>query len=224
MNKCLRNLFNTNTKLNLSSLKNTVMKKTIVVSSLLLIALMFAAFRKEDKNAGLYKIDNSKSSMTWIGKKVIGGENGTIDIKNGSVNYNGNTITSGSFTIDMNTIKALSQEGESKGKLENHLKSADFFEVAKFPVTTFKIKQVIKGSGDNATVTGALTIKGITQSITFPVKMSVMGDRMEVTAKDIKINRMKYGVKFASKSLKSTVSDKVIDDDFMIGFSLILMK
>jgi polyisoprenoid-binding protein YceI len=200
------------------------MKKSIVVSSLFLVALMFAAFRKEDKNAGLYKIDHSKSGMTWIGKKVIGSENGTIDLKNGSINYNGSTITSGSFTIDMNTIKALSQEGESKGKLENHLKSADFFEVAKFPVTTFKIKQVVKGSGDQATVTGALTIKGITRNITFPVKMNVMDGKMEVTAKGIKIDRTKYGVKFASKSLKSTVSDKAIDDDFIIGFSLVLAK
>lgn len=200
------------------------MKKTIVVSSLFLIAIMFVAFRKGDKNAGLYKIDQSKSEMTWIGKKVIGSENGTINIKNGTVNYNGSTITSGSFTIDMNTIKALSQEGESKGKLENHLKSADFFEVAKFPVTTFKIKKVVKGSGGNATATGALTIKGITRDITFPIKMNVMDGRLEITAKDIKVDRTKYGVKFASKSLKSTVSDKAIDDEFAIGFTLVLTK
>jgi polyisoprenoid-binding protein YceI len=102
------------------------MKKAIVTSSLFLVALMFVAFRMEGKNAGLYKIDHSKSGITWVGKKVIGGENGTINIKDGSVNYNGSTITSGSFTVDMNTIKALSQEGENKTKLENHLKSPDF--------------------------------------------------------------------------------------------------
>ncbi|MFA6058212.1 MAG: YceI family protein [Taibaiella sp.] len=200
------------------------MKKSIVVSSLFLIAIMFVAFKKGDKNAGLYKIDQSKSEMTWVGKKVIGSENGTINIKNGSVNYNGSTITSGSFTIDMNTIKTSSQEGENKGKLENHLKSADFFEVSKFPVSTFKIKKVVKGNGDNATATGALTIKGITRDITFPVKMSVMNGSMEITAKDIKVDRTKYGVKFASQSLKSTVSDKAINDDFIIGFTLILTK
>jgi polyisoprenoid-binding protein YceI len=182
------------------------------------------AFQKGNKNAGLYKIDHSKSEVTWIGKKVIGGENGTINIKNGSVNYNGSTITSGSFTIDMNTIKTLSQEGQNKGKLENHLKSADFFLVSKFPVTTFKIKKVVKGTGDNATATGSLTIKGITRDITFPIKMNVTNSRMDVTAKDIKVDRTKYGVKFASKSLKSTVSDKAIDDDFIIGFSLVLTK
>jgi hypothetical protein len=47
---------------------------------------------------------------------------------------------------------------------------------------------------------------------------------MEITAKDIKVDRTKYGVKFASKSLKSTVSDKAIDDDFIIGLSLVLRK
>jgi polyisoprenoid-binding protein YceI len=200
------------------------MKKAITVSVLFLIAITFLAFRKEGKNAGLYKIDHSKSNMTWEGKKVIGGENGTINIKNGSVSYNGTTITSGSFTIDMNTIKALSQEGENKGKLEDHLKSADFFEVSKFPVSTFKIKKVAKGSGDNATATGALTIKGISHDITFPVKMNVVNGSIEVTAKDIKVDRTKYGVTFASKSLKSTLSNKAINDDFIIGFTLVLTK
>jgi polyisoprenoid-binding protein YceI len=200
------------------------MKKTIAASVLFLMAITFLAFRKEGKSAGLYKIDRAKSSMTWVGKKVIGGENGTIDIKNGSVNYNGSTITAGSFTIDMNTIKTLSQEGDNKSKLENHLKSADFFQVSKFPVSTFKVKRVVKGSGDDATVTGALTIKGISRDITFPIKMNAIDGRLEITAKDIKVDRTKYGVKFASKSLKSTVSDKAINDEFTIGFTLVLVK
>lgn len=200
------------------------MKKSIVLPAILLVTLLFAAFRKVDKIAGLYKTDHSRSGVTWIGKKVIGGHNGTIAIKDGSVHYNGNTITSGSFTIDMSTIKCLDLEGENKGKLEHHLMSPDFFEVSKYPLTTFKIKKIVKGNGTQATVTGTLTIKDISREISFPVTMQAADGRIDITAKDIKIDRTAYGVKFASKSLKSTMSDKAIDDNFMIGFSLVLTK
>lgn len=199
------------------------MKKIFVLSLTLVMALVFVAF-KEDKNAGLYKVDHSKSGVTWEGKKVIGGHNGTINIKEGSANFNGNTITSGSFTIDMSTIKVLDLEGENKGKLENHLKSPDFFEVSKYPLSTFKIKKVVRGKGDNAIVTGALTIKNITREISFPITMSANNGRLEVTAKEFKVDRTKFGVQFASKSLKSTVSNKAIDDDFTIAFSLVMTK
>jgi len=199
------------------------MKKILAASMALVLALAFMAF-KEEGNAGTYKVDHSKSGVTWKGKKVIGGHDGTINISEGSVGFNGSTITSGTFTIDMSTIKALDLQGESKGKLEAHLKSPDFFDVAKFPTSTFKIKKVVKGSGENATVTGALTIKGITREISFPITISAKDGRLDVNAKDFKVDRTKFGVQFASKSLKSTMSDKAIDDDFLIGFSLVLTK
>lgn len=203
--------------------KYSKMKKTILASFVLLMSVFLMSF-KEDKNAGVYKVDHSRSGVTWVGKKVIGGHNGTIQIKEGTLNYNGSTITSGSFVIDMSTIKSLDLEGDNKGKLEHHLMSPDFFDVAKYPVTTFKIKKVVKGSGDNATVTGDLTIKNITREISFPITMMMKDGRLDVNAKNFKVDRTKFGVQFASKTLKSTMSDKAIDDDFMIGFSLVLTK
>ena len=201
------------------------MKKALLVSGVLITALLFAAFRKEDKSPGLYKVDQARSGVTWKGDKAIGGgHNGTINIKEGSVNFNGSTITSGTFTIDMSTIKALDLEGADKGKLEHHLMSPDFFDVAKYPLTTFKIKSVVKGTGDNALVNGTLTIKATTRPISFPVTMRVSDNRLDVTAKDIKVDRTKYGVQFASKTLKATLSEKAIDDEFIIGFSLTLTK
>lgn len=199
------------------------MKRILATSLVLLMAVTFVAF-KEDKNAGMYKVDHTRSGVTWKGKKVIGGHHGTINIKEGSVNFNGNTITSGTFTIDMSTIKSLDLDGESKGKLEHHLMSPDFFDVAQYPLTTFKIKKVVKGNGDNAMVTGALTIKSTTREIAFPVTMTVKDGRIDINAKEFKVDRTKFGVQFASKTLKSTMSDKAIDDDFLIGFSLVLMK
>ncbi|WP_118951676.1 YceI family protein [Taibaiella helva] len=201
------------------------MKKALYLTAILLAGFFFMAFRRDEiKDSGLYKIDQSKSGVTWEGKKVIGGHNGTIQIKEGSVNYNGYTITSGTFTIDMSTIKSLDLEGEKKTKLEHHLMSPDFFDAGKYPLTTFKIKKVERRTGDQAWATGMLTIKETTREISFPITMSAAKGRLDINAKNIKVDRTKFGVVFASRSLKASIGDKAIDDEFTIGFSLVLMK
>ncbi len=200
------------------------MKKITFAVSILLTALLFTAFKGEDKHVGLYKIDHTKSGVTWAAKKVIGGHNGTIEVKEGSLNYNGNTITSGTFTIDMSTIRCLDLEGEKRLKLEHHLMSPDFFDVPQYPLTTFKIKRVEKGNGDQAKAIGTLTIKATTKEINFPITLNARNGRLDVTATNIKIDRTQYGVIYASKSLKGSIGNQAIDDEFTISFSLVLLK
>jgi polyisoprenoid-binding protein YceI len=204
--------------------KTVIMKKITAAASLLWIILLFVSFKGIDKNTGIYQVDLTKSGVTWTGKKVIGGHNGTISVKEGNLNYNGNTITSGTFVIDMNTISSLDLEGEKKLKLDNHLKSPDFFDVPQYPFSTFRIKRVEKSSDDKAMAIGTLTIKAVTREIRFPITMNVKDGRIEVTAEDIAIDRTQYGVVYASRSLKSTLGDKAIDDIFKVSFSLVLLK
>lgn len=87
----------------------------------------------------------AESSIEWIGSKpVVNGHNETINIKNGFVHVNtDNQITGGEFVIDMNSISnADLTDAEKKGQLEGHLKSADFFEVEKYPEAKFVITGV----------------------------------------------------------------------------------
>ena len=55
-------------------------------------------------NAQSYQVDASKSTIKWNGKKVTGEHYGKIQIKDGSFDVNDNTLTSGQFVINMNTI------------------------------------------------------------------------------------------------------------------------
>ncbi|MCK7541619.1 MAG: YceI family protein [Marinilabiliales bacterium] len=60
--------------------------------------------------------------------------NGTINLKEGSLTTDGKSITGGEFVVDMNSIKNEDvKDAGSRAKLEGHLKSDDFFGVAKFP-------------------------------------------------------------------------------------------
>ncbi len=77
--------------------------------------------------------------MKWIGSKPGGQHHGTVQISEGTLNIEKGVITSGTFTIDLRTIKDLDLEpGTWNDKLVGHLKSEDFFYIEKYPVATFK--------------------------------------------------------------------------------------
>ena len=88
------------------------------------------------------KVDASKSSINWVGKKVTGQHNGTVNLKDGKLVFKGKKLAGGSFTVDMTSLTATDLQGEYQGKLNGHLKADDFFGTEKFPVS----KIVITGS------------------------------------------------------------------------------
>jgi polyisoprenoid-binding protein YceI len=100
-------------------------------------------------------------------------------------------------------------EGEYKTKLEGHLKSDDFFGVEKYPTAKLIFKDV-KSTGKNSyEVTGDLTIKDKTNTVTFD--LSVYGNK--ATA-NVKIDRTKFDVRYGSTSFFDDLQDKAIYDEF----------
>ena len=91
----------------------------------------------------------------------------------------------------------------------NHLKSADFFDVEKFPISAFVITQV---ASENINVTGILTIKGIMQTVTFPVKMEVKGGVVTAIGNVI-IDRTKWDVRYKSGKFYDIIADETVSDD-----------
>lgn len=191
------------------------------ISSMFLVAAVVAlsAFKNPTKPVN-YTVDASKSSITWIGKKVTGSHNGTIALQSGTLAVNGKSVTGGNFTIDMNSIK----DAEGSAKLEGHLKADDFFGVAKFPTSSFVITKVA-GSGANVTVSGNLTIKGITKPLSFPATVTVNADgTASALAGKIVVDRTKYDIKYGSKSFFDSIGDKAINDEFELAVKLVAKK
>ncbi|TCC99529.1 YceI family protein [Pedobacter hiemivivus] len=187
---------------------------------LLLVAVVgLSAFTNPTKPVA-YTVDAAKSTITWLGKKVTGSHNGTITLKSGSLNVNGKNVTGGTFVIDMTSIK----DADGSDKLEGHLKADDFFGSAKFPTSTFVITKVT-GSGANLTVTGNLTIKGITKPLSFPATVTPNADgTVSALAGKITVDRTKYDIRYGSKSFFDSIGDKAIDDNFEIGVKLVAKK
>ena len=161
------------------------------------------------------KVDASKSSINWVGKKVTGAHEGTIALKEGALIFNGKKVVGGNFTVDMTTINTTDLDGKGKASLDGHLKSDDFFGVEKFPTATLVFKSIGEKSAGVYAVTADLTIKGKTESIKFD--LTVTGNTATTT---LKVNRTKYDIKYGSGSFFSDLGDKTIYDDFDLAVKL----
>jgi polyisoprenoid-binding protein YceI len=195
----------------------------IKLSSVALLALVIisSAFIAPVFKPVTYKVDVEKSTLTWTGKKLTGSHNGTIDLQSGSLQFDGKKLAGGNFVINMTTIK----DADKSANLEKHLKADDFFGADKFPTTTFVIKKITAGTGNIVNVTGDLTIKDVTNSITFPALIAWNADgSVSATADKITIDRTKYGIKFRSKGMFPDIGDKMIYDDFDLSIKLIATK
>jgi polyisoprenoid-binding protein YceI len=106
-------------------------------------------------------------------------------------------------------------ENEGNAKLVGHLKSADFFDVEKFPSAAFEIT----GLKDNM-LSGNLTIKGTKNNVSFPVTVSNEGDMMTLASEAFTIDRSKWNVKYGSKSFFDNLGDKFINDDIELKITI----
>ena len=174
---------------------------------------------------GAYTIDPNSSKLSWVGKKVTGSHNGTIDVSEGTVMVSNGVISGGNFNVDLNTITALDlkDDPETQAKLEGHLKSPDFFNVELSPVSTFEITSVSESSDAGAThvVTGNLTIKNITNEVSIPVTVSTEGGVIKTTGAAM-IDRTKWDMMFHSGF--EQWADKTIDDEFEVSLDLTASK
>jgi polyisoprenoid-binding protein YceI len=166
-------------------------------------------------------VNKTESSVTWHASKVTGAHFGNVPISDAKLDYSNGKITGGSFEMDMVnlTVEDLTDE-KSKGNLTNHLKSDDFFSVAKFPKAMMKITNVKTSDGKTYEMTADLTIKGVTVPVTFPATSAMVNGKL-VTNAEIKFDRTKYDIKFRSGNYFEDLADKLIYDEVKLDIKLV---
>ena len=192
----------------------------------LFFSLLFAAGFAVAAQAGVdpvksdFKVNTAASKVEWIGRKVTGKHNGTINIKEGVLQIKDGILLGGSFVIDMTSIKDLDMTGEYAAKLEGHLKSDDFFAADAYPTSKLIITQAnAKGDGQFE-VKGNLTIRDVTKEVTFMTQLTPDGKKYKATT-NITIDRSNYNVKYGSGSFFEGLGDKTIYDEFDLAITLI---
>jgi polyisoprenoid-binding protein YceI len=157
-----------------------------------------------------YVITPQNSKIDFVGSKVTGSHNGSFGEFAGQIEHAGTPEQSRvNITIKTDSITTDTPD------LTKHLKTADFFDVAKYPEATF-VSTAIKPGGENGashTVTGNLTLHGITKSITFPATINVTPDAATVES-SFSINRKDFGIMYAGKT------DDLIRDNVVLSLHI----
>ena len=157
-----------------------------------------------------YQITPQNSKIEFVGSKVTGSHNGSFQEFSGQVDYAG----------DPERVESISRSRRIRSRptmpdLTKHLKTADFFDVAKFPQATF-VSTAIKPGGDKGathTVTGNLTMHGVTKAVTFPATIAVTPDTATVDS-SFSINRKDFGINYAG------AADNLIRDDVVLTLTI----
>ena len=139
------------------------MKRIVVAASVLVSTIGMFSFTNK-AGGDVLTADVAKSKVEFVGSKSEGYHPGFFLLKSGEVSVENGKLTGGKFTIDLSSLKITDDAG---AKLEGHLKSPDFFDVAKNAEATYVISNVSYTSDNKATIEGSLTLKGVTS----PVKL-----------------------------------------------------
>ncbi|WP_114784096.1 YceI family protein [Botryobacter ruber] len=212
------------------------MKRNLILASLAAV-LVFSAFTGSkhtpapDGTAAVavaakaksYAVVVEKSELKWNAKKITGEHYGTINLREGQILVSGSKPTGGSFVIDMPSLVCT-----DNGRVGAHLKNDDFFGVDKHPTAAFKItslKPIAKAAAGtpNYTVVGDLTIKGITQPVTFPALITVK-DGVATAKGDVTVDRTKYDIRYRSSSFFENLGDKAIYDEFTVSLNVVAQQ
>lgn len=191
-----------------------------------------------DAEAMVLAVNTNQSIIEWVGTKTNGRHNGTVNIQSGTVAVQDGKIVGGEFVMDMTSLVSLDQKMDEKSnqKLTGHLKSGDFFKVDDFPTATFVITEV-KPSGTpidesedtheidkyrvtnpTHTVSGNLTIRGITRGISFPARVEMTDNGVTGIAK-FNINRKDWDLKW-----EYPPGEVVLNNTMHLGINLVATK
>ncbi|TJZ53801.1 YceI family protein [Sphingobacterium olei] len=165
-------------------------------------------------------INTEESVVTWKGSNLngINTQTGYVYISKGELMIENRQLMGGAVEVDMNTIE--DKNHGSDNKLVNHLKDADFFNVKKFPFSAISITRVTPVNGGNKKVTANLTIKGITHSVTFPIKIEVMDGTVKANAKLV-IDRTKWDVRYKSAKFYDNLANQTMSDSIEFHIKII---
>jgi polyisoprenoid-binding protein YceI len=154
---------------------------------------------------------DAASLVGFVGSKVTGKHEGKFQKVSGTVTLAGGKLEGGKIAVEVD----LASVKTDQDNLDGHLKSPDFFDIAKFPKATFTSTEIKAGGekGASHTVTGELDLHGEKKTISFPATVTVGADAVSGTA-EFSINRKDFKIVYPGKP------DDLIRDEVVLKLTL----
>ncbi len=170
-----------------------------LVLSFAVAAAPFTAFAADKAKPAAAAIPLT-GTIGFVGSKVTGQHVGNFKTWNGHVELKDGKAVGGKleFTVQTDSVEVdVATANAWTPKLLEHLKSPDFFDVAKFATAAFKSSS-IKADGGGVKITGNLTLHGVTKQVEFPATVTLAGKDVKGDA-EFTINRKDFGISYAGK-------------------------
>ena len=167
-------------------------------------------------NAQTYLLNPDSCSLSWTGYAAFQSYalTGTLDTKMGAIVIDGQVLDSATVVVDMLRLDA------DNDQLAQHLRSADFFDVQKFPTADFILTA---GAEDQQSYQGKLTIKEVVHDYRFPLDIKVWAESIVVEGR-LEIDRTDFGIVYNSPSVFKKLKDQAIADTFVLEIALIFER
>ncbi|HEX9759692.1 MAG TPA: YceI family protein [Candidatus Acidoferrales bacterium] len=164
-----------------------------------------------------YTFDRAHSQVNFVAEALLLTAHGFYEKWDADVQIDADNIenSSVSFTIDAASINTRNE------RRDNHLRSADFFDVANHSNITFVSKSVRRVDDRNIVITGDLTIRGVTKEIQAPTHVVFLREGRGRFKGEFQINRKEFGVSYDSRGnpIEDTVKVQfdlnVVDQEMM---------
>ena len=156
-----------------------------------------AAVQAPAANEETLRVTSENSKVGFVASKVTGSHEGGFNKFTGTVRLNPAKTEASLIDIDID-MGSVFTDSE---KLTGHLQTADFFLIEKYPTAKFVSTEIKAGGegGASHTITGNLTLRGVTKTISFPAAVTVTP--AAVTAKaEFALPRSQFGVAYAGKA------------------------
>jgi polyisoprenoid-binding protein YceI len=173
-----------------------------------------------------FAVDTAHSWVKFTGNGVGKNHPGTFKLNYGAVAVANDSVSGGSFVINIKSMRMQEKGKDIETKLRPHLLSGDFFDADKFGTAAFEItnitpyqpkdgeKSLVEGA--NYYVSGNLTLKDVTKNISFPARIDLDGNTLK-TKGNFDIDRRQWQMNYGNDK---TLGDKFISETVNIELYL----
>jgi polyisoprenoid-binding protein YceI/rhodanese-related sulfurtransferase len=168
--------------------------------------------------SGSFRLDLEKSVIRWTGANLASSHAGTLHFNDGTFDLHNGRLIDARFEINMQSLACDDlKDPQLNQMLIAHLSSDDFFDIAKYPTARFVLSTAdplaaVTPGSPNYRMTGELTVKGVTDQITFPAIIGQTDSSTLAAQAHLEFDRTRWDVQYGSGKFFASLGKHLVND------------